>query len=69
MNVTDGGGEVDIDGPGSSDYDDPPDDHESSGIDTHERRMAPDSVLSRPGLLAGPYTICDDIFSVTLLIT
>jgi len=48
---TDDNGEVDIDGPGSSDYDRPPEDRD--GIDTQERRMAPDSILSRPGLLAG----------------
>ena len=53
--VTDGTGEVDIDGPGVSDYDQQ-DEHASSGsFDTQERRMAPASVLGRPGLLAGHY--------------
>jgi len=51
--VTDGTGEIDIGGPDNGDYDQQ-DDHDSSGrTDTQERRVAPVSVLTRPGLLAG----------------
>ena len=56
--VTDGnGGEIDIGGPGNGDYDQR-DEDDDSGVrpDTQERRMAPVSVLARPGLLAGSLT-------------
>ena len=62
--VTDGTGEIDIGVPDSSDYDH--DDHDNSGsIDRQERRMAPDSLLTRPGLLAGHLaasSLTDDVF-------
>ena len=45
---TDGTGEIDI---GVPDYEH--DDNDNSGTDRQERRMAPDSLLTRPGLLAG----------------
>ena len=51
--VTEDTGEVDIDGPGSSDYDQQSEPNTSGSSDSEGRRMAPISVLSRPGLLAG----------------
>ena len=49
----DGTGEVDIGGPDGSDYEVADDSDDGGQADTQERRMAPVSVLTRPGLLAG----------------
>jgi len=46
-------GEVDIDGPGNGDYDQQSEPNTSGSSNSEGRRMAPISVLSRPGLLAG----------------
>lgn len=57
LSILDDTGKIDIDGPESSDYDQPDDDDNGGSINKQERRMVPMSILNRPGLLAGQLPI------------